>query len=309
MQTEAPNQAESDEKRGQVAGLICYTLWGLLPLLFHAAARAGASPFEIVAWRAIWSLPLALLLVILVGRGAGLRALAAAPKELRALFLSALLIGFNWSLYVWAVDNGQTISASLGYYINPLLNMLAGALLFRERIDRAGHIAIALAAIGVAMQGAALGTFPFVSLALGASFCAYGVVHKRIRADAQTGLLVECAILLLPAVAYALWLEHTGTGVFGRRGDATGLLLFCGPATVLPLVAFGFAAQRVKLTVLGFMQFIAPTLQFAIGLADGETVTPLSAASFLFIWAGVAVFALGARRRMLATRRPILLED
>jgi chloramphenicol-sensitive protein RarD len=303
-------QTDSDQQRGQAAGLICYTLWGLLPLLFHAAAHAGASPFEIVAWRAIWSLPLALLLVILVGRGAGLRALAAAPKEQRALVISALLIGCNWSLYVWAVNNGQTISASLGYYINPLMNMLAGAVLFGERIDRAGHVAIALAAIGVAMQGAALGTFPFVSMALGASFCAYGVVHKQVRADAQTGLLVECAVLLLPAAAYALWLEHTGIGVFGRRGEATALLLFCGPATILPLVAFAFAAQRVKLTVLGFMQFISPTLQFAIGLAAGEKVTPLTMASFLFIWAGVAVFALGARRRMVAaTRRLILLED
>jgi chloramphenicol-sensitive protein RarD len=303
-------QTDSDEPRGQAAGLICYTLWGLLPLLFHAAARAGASPFEIVAWRAIWSLPLALLLVILVGRGAGLRALATAPKELRALLVSALLIGCNWSLYVWAVDNGQTISASLGYYINPLLNMLVGAVLFGERIDRSGQVAIALAAIGVTIQGAALGTFPWVSLLLGSSFCAYGVVHKKIRADPQTGLLVECAILLLPAVAYALWLEHAGVGVFGRRGEATALLLFCGPATVIPLVAFAFAAQRVKLTVLGFMQFVSPTLQFAIGLTDGETVTPLSAASFLFIWAGVAVFALGVRRRMLATtRHPILLED
>jgi chloramphenicol-sensitive protein RarD len=303
-------QTDSDGQRGQAAGLICYTLWGLLPLLFHAAARAGASPFEIVAWRAIWSLPLTLLLVILIGRGAGLRALVGVPKELWALLLSALLIGCNWSLYVWAVDNGQTISASLGYYINPLMNMLAGAMLFGERIDRSGHVAIALAAIGVAIQGAAMGTFPWVSLLLGSSFCAYGVIHKQIRADAQTSLLVECAILLAPAIAYALWLEHTGTGVFGRRGEATALLLFCGPATVLPLVAFAFAAQRVKLTVLGFMQFISPTLQFAIGLADGETVTPLSAASFLFIWAGVAVFAFGARRRMLASmRRPILLED
>ena len=303
-------QTESDEQRGQAAGLICYTLWGLLPLLFHATHRAGASPFEIVAWRAIWSLPLVLALVLLVGRGAGLRALIAEPRELRALFVSALLIGFNWTLYVWAVDNGQTISASLGYYINPLMNMAAGALLFGERIDRTGHIAIGLAAIGVAIQGVALGTFPFVSLALGASFCAYGIVHKRTRADAQTGLLVECAVLLLPAIAYAALLERSGTGVFGHRSGATALLLFCGPATVLPLVAFAFAAQRVKLTVLGFMQFISPTIQFTIGLADGETVTPLGMASFLFIWAGVAVFALGARRRMVASmRRPILLED
>jgi chloramphenicol-sensitive protein RarD len=300
---------ESDEKRGQVAGLLCYTAWGLLPLLFHAAARAGASPFEIVAWRTIWSMPLALLLVVLVGRGAGLRALAAAPRELRTLLLSAALIAINWTLYVWAVDTGQTISASLGYYINPLLNMLAGALFFGERIDRTGRIAIALAAVGVVIQGVALGSFPWVSLLLGTSFCAYGVVHKRMRADAQTGLLVECAILLVPAAAYALWLEYAGGAVFGRRGEATGLLLFCGPATVLPLFAFTFAAQRVKLTILGFMQFISPTLQFAVGLSDGERVTPLGLTSFCFIWAGVGVFAFGARRRMLArTPRPIPLE-
>jgi chloramphenicol-sensitive protein RarD len=290
-------RTESDEKRGQVAGLLCYTAWGLLPILFHAAAHAGASPFEIVAWRAIWSLPLALLLVLLVGRGAGLKALAASPFELRSLFVAAVLIATNWTLYVWAVDNGQTISASLGYYINPLMNMLADALLFGERIEGSGKIAILLAAIGVAIQGAALGTFPWVSLLLGTSFCAYGVVHKRIRVDAQTGLLVECAILLAPAIAYALWMSHTGMGVFGRRGEATALLLFCGPATVLPLFAFAFAAQRVKLTILGFMQFISPTLQFAVGFADGERVTPLSMVSFVFIWAGVGVFALGARRR------------
>ena len=303
-------QTDSDEKRGQVAGLLCYTAWGLLPVLFHAAAHAGASPFEIVAWRTIWSLPLALALVFLVGRGTGLRALASAPGELRMLLVSAILIAINWTLYVWAVDNGQTISASLGYYINPLLNMLAGAMLFGERIDRSGRIAIGFAAVGVAVQGFALGSFPWISLLLGTSFCAYGVVHKRMRADAQTGLLVECLILALPAAAYAFWLEHAGTGVFGHRGAATGLLLFCGPATVLPLFAFTFAAQRVKLTVRGFMQFISPTLLFAIGLADGEKVTPLGLTSFALIWAGVAVFALGARRRMVTSmRRPILLED
>src|SRR3569623_1486255 len=163
-------QTDSDEKRGQVAGLLCYTAGGVLPLLFHAAAHAGASPFEIVAWRTIWSLPLALALVFLVGRGTGLRALASAPGELRMLLVSAILIAINWTLYVWAVDNGQTISASLGYYINPLLNMLAGAMLFGERIDRSGRIAIGFAAVGVAVQGFALGSFPWISLLLGTSF-------------------------------------------------------------------------------------------------------------------------------------------
>ena len=291
---------ETSDRRGTIAGLACYTTWGLLPLLFHAAARLGAGPFEIVAWRAVWSLPLAALLVFWFGRGAGLRALAARPATIPVLLVSAVLIATNWTVYVWAVNNGHTLSASLGYYINPLFNMLAGALLFGERINRPGLVAIGLATIGVVVQGVALGEFPWVSLLLAASFCAYGVVRKRASADPQTGMLVECVVLLAPAIGYVVWLERTTGGVFGRHWDASLILMFCGPATVLPLVAFAFAARRLTLTVLGFMQFIAPTLQFAVGLAAGEQMTPLRAVSFAFIWAGVAVFAAAAWRRTAA---------
>ncbi len=294
---------EAADRRGIAAGLACYTFWGLLPLLFHAAARLGAGPFEIVAWRAIWSLPLAALLVFMFGRGAGLRALAANPRNIRVLLVSSVLIATNWTVYVWAVNNGHTLSASLGYYINPLLNMMAGAMLFGERIDKTGYIAIGLATVGVIVQGLALGEFPWVALLLGASFCAYGVVRKQASADAQTGLLVECVVLLIPAVAYVLWLEHAGASIFGRHLAPSLVLVFCGPATVIPLAAFSFAARRLQLTVLGFMQFIAPTLQFAVGLSAGEHMTPLRAASFVLIWAGVAVYALGVRQRVRTNRR------
>lgn len=269
--------------------------------MFNAAERSGATVFEIVAWRTIWSVPLALVLVFAADRGAGLKALLATPRIIAALALSAVLIAVNWTVYVWAVDNGHTLSASLGYYLNPLLNMVVGAAFFRERMDRFGIIAMALAAVGVLIQGLALGEVPWVSLVLAFSFCGYGVVRKQAAVSAQTGLLVECLLLVIPAIAYAAFLTHAGQGVFGKHTTPTLLLIACGPATVVPLALFAFAARRLPLTLVGFLQFIAPTLQFGVGVLAGELLTPARILSFVFIWAGVAVFAFGAWTR---TRRP-----
>ena len=161
--------------------------------------------------------------------------------------------------------------------------------------------AIALAAVGVLIQGIALGEFPWISLILAFSFAGYGVVRKQAAVSAQTGLFVECLFLVLPALAYAGWLSYAGQGVFGHKAAPTILLIFCGPATVVPLALFAFAARRLPLTIIGFLQFIAPTLQFGCGLFAGEVLTPGRALSFVFIWAGVLVFGLGAWMRM---RRP-----
>ena len=282
------------------AGLVCYFMWGLLPLLLIGVARAGAAPFEIVAWRTLWSVPLAALLVIVMDRGVNLRAIVVQPRAMLVLLGSSALIAVNWTVYVWAANSGHILSASLGYYLNPLLNMAAGAVLFKERISRSGMIAIGLAALGVALQGVALGEFPWVSLVLAVSFCAYGIVRKGAAANAQTGLLVECLILAIPAAAYAVWLAHAGGGVFGKSATPTLLLMLCGPATVIPLALFAFAARRLPLTVIGFMQFLAPTLQFMVGIGEGEALTPLRIVSFGFIWAGVAVFAWAAWSRSQA---------
>lgn len=282
------------------AGLACYTIWGVLPLLFQQMAARGAGAFEIVAWRTAWSVPCAIALVLVTGKTAAFRALFSSPRTLAALVLSACLIGTNWTLYVWAVDSHRTLSASLGYYINPLLNMAVGALFLRERVRATGWIAIVLATIGVAIQTVVLGAPPWVSLALAASFCGYGVVRKQVAADAQSGLLVECLVLFAPALAYVLWLAHAHAGHFGATPAVTVLLMLGGPVTVIPLAAFAWAARRLPLTVMGFLQFIAPTLQFAVGVMGGEALTPLRIVSFGFIWAGVAVFAWGAA---MATRR------
>ena len=286
-----------------VAGLLCYVFWGLLPLIFQAASRAGAAPFEIVGWRTVASVPLAVLLVAATGRLRAMLALLRSPRDLSALLLSAALIGVNWATYVWAVSSGHVLAGSLGYYINPILNMAAGAWLFGERMDRTGWAAAALAAVGVVLQGVALGTFPWISIVLAVTFCGYGVVRKRAAADSQTGLLVECVLLSVPAALYLLWLQRSGGAHFGTTPQVDFWLLMTGPATVFPLFAFTFAARRLPLIAIGFLQFIAPTLLFVIGVHDGEGLSALRLASFAFIWSGVAVFVWGA----LAKARPARL--
>jgi chloramphenicol-sensitive protein RarD len=276
-----------------------------MPALFIAMGRAGASPWEILAQRTIWAAPLAAVLVIAAGQAPEVRSIFGRPRVIGWLALSTLLILANWTVYVWAVTNGRNLEASLGYFINPLLNMAVGAVLFGERIGRIGAAAIALAVVGVGLQTLALGHPPLISLALAGAFCAYGVIRKRVDASAQAGLLVECLFLFLPGLAYALWLSHEGAAMFGRGLGVSLLLATAGPMTVVPLALFSWAARRLPFSIVGFIQFIGPTMGFATGPMNGETLTPLKMVSFLFIWIGAAVFVFGAwragRRLRLAT--------
>ncbi|QUD86563.1 EamA family transporter RarD [Phenylobacterium montanum] len=283
-----------------IAGIACYTLWGVLPLYLRAVAQAGASPLEIIAHRAAWSAPWAGALVLLAGQRRQVAQVFATPRTLGLLTLSALLIAGNWGLFVWAVANGHIMESSLGYYINPLLNMAMGAVLFRERLDLFGKTAIGLAAAGVLVQGVALGHPPMISLALAFSFGFYGLIRKQVAAEAQTGLFVECLVLLVPAVGYIAWLQTHGAGHFFASPGMTALLAFAGPATVVPLALFAWAARRLPLSTVGFLQFIGPTMQFIIGAEGGERLTPVMVASFSLIWLGVLVFVTGAWR---ASRR------
>ena len=286
-----------------VAGVTCYTLWGFLPLLFMGLNSLGSSAWEILAHRALWSVLWAGLLVILARQGGQLAAVLAQPRTMALLALSTALILVNWGGYVWATTHGATLEAALGYYLNPLLNMAAGALLFRERIGRVGKVAIGLAVIGVLLQAVALGRPPWISIALALSFTAYAVIRKGVKADAQTGLFVECLYLTLPGLLYVVWLERSGAGNLTDGWGEALLLIGTGPATVFPLALFAWAARRLNLSTMGFLQFLAPTLQFAIGVMAGESFTPMRGLSFAFIWGGVAVFALAAWRR---NRRPAL---
>jgi chloramphenicol-sensitive protein RarD len=283
--------------RALTAGIGCYLVWGIIPLVFQAMERLGISPWEILANRTVWAVPLALVFVLAARQGGEVLGALRSPRTMAWLTLSALLIATNWSIYIWAVNSGRVLETSLGYYINPLLAMAAGALIFDERIDRLGMLAIALAGLGVAVQAVAISRLPLVSLALAFSFGGYGIVRKRVAASAQTGLLIECLLLVGPGLAYVLWLQHAGAGHLGASPPATAWLLACGPVTAVPLVLFSWAARRIPLSSLGFLQFIGPTIAFVIGVMQGELFTPLRAASFLFIWGGAAVFALAAWRR------------
>jgi chloramphenicol-sensitive protein RarD len=293
-------ESEKEGRAALFAGLGAYGLWGFLPLYFHLLGGLGVGTGEMIAHRTLWSVFWALGLVWLSRQGADVRRVLREPRTMALLALSTLAIFINWTIYVVAVDAGRVIEASLGYYINPLLNMAVGALFFKERMPLTGKVAIGLAAVGVAVQTAALGHLPLVSLGLAISFCAYGILRKQVKADAQTGLFIECLYLALPGLAYVVWLQQSGTAHFLDGPGVALLLLAAGPATVAPLALFAWSARRLSLTALGFLQFVAPTLQFLVGLWLGESFTPMRALSFGFIWAGVAVFAWGAWR---ASRR------
>lgn len=299
------SQAEpgGESRLALTAGVSCYVMWGIVPLVFQAMGRLGIAPWEILANRMVWSVGMALVFVLAARQGHEVRAALRNRRTLAWLMLSSLLIAGNWSIYIWAVNSGRVLETSLGYYIIPLLAMAGGALLFGERVDRMGAVAIGLAATGVAVQAIALGRLPLVSLALAVSFGGYGIVRKHVRASAQTGLLIECLLLAGPGLAYVVWMQARGVGHLGSSLPATAWLLACGPITAVPLVLFSWAARRIALSTLGFLQFIGPTIGFVIGVTQGELFTPLRAASFVFIWGGAAVFALGAWRRS----RPALL--
>ena len=303
------SSAPGSQTPALAAGAGCFLIWGLIPLLFQALGRVGASPWEILAERIVWAVPASILFVILARQGGETRAALRDPRVLKWLALSSLLIAVNWSIYIWAVNSGRVLQTSLGYYLTPLLNMAAGALVFRERLSRSGLIAIGLATVGVAIQAVALGHLPVVSLALAVTFCSYGIVRKRVPASAQTGLMVECLMLLGPALAYAVWLKSQGVGHLGAGAVSTVLLMFSGPATALPLVMFAWAARRVPFSVMGFLQFISPTITLVLGLSQGEPFTPARAVSFLFIWSGVALFLWGAWRRARSEVRAVELTE
>jgi chloramphenicol-sensitive protein RarD len=294
-----PGRAAED-RTSLFAAIAAYTLWGGLSLLFMALGKQGVGAWEITAQRCIWSLPWAAGLVFLARSQAEAWAVLRTPRTLLWLTASATLVSVNWAIFVFASTTGHKLDASLGYYINPLLNMAAGAVLFRERISRLGLLAIALALVGVVLQAAAIGHPPWVALSLAVTFWAYGVIKKQVKASAQVGLFVECLMLAPVGIVYLVWLHGQGIPPLGTTPAAALLILATGPATVIPLALFAFAMRRLPLSLMGFLQFVMPTIAFVIAMTTGEVLTPLTALSFVFIWSGVAAFSAGS---LLAARR------
>jgi len=280
---------------GFLLGLTAYALWGVLPVYFKALSAVPA--VDIVAHRILWSLPF-LAILILVTRGWDkVRAVASRPRTLGILFVTALLIGGNWLLYVYAVTSGHILAASFGYYLNPLANVLLGRFVLREKLVRMQWAAVAIAAAGISVLAAgALGQL-WLSIALCVSFALYGLLRKIVPADALTGLAVETAILFPLAIAWLGWLALASQPVLGTTGMETGLLVFSGVISTTPLLLFTAAARRLPYSTLGMLQFLAPTLQFLIAvLVYGEPFTLAHAIAFVAIWTALALYVVAMLR-------------
>lgn len=288
-------QPTSDVQRGLLAAAAAYGLWGLLPAFLKLLHFA--SPNEVLSARILWSVPFAALAVALTGGFRDARTAVAQPGMLRALLLSSMLIAGNWWVYVWAVANAHVIEASLAYFLTPLVNVAFGVALFGEKLGRVQIAALTLAAAGVLLQAVALGSPPWIALALCATWSTYGLVRKQAPVPAAAGLLVETMILSVPAALGLAWLASQAPLALTQSTTNFTLMALAGPATAIPLILFAFGARRVRFTTLGLLQFIAPSLQFLLGVLYGEPLTALRLASFGLIWAGLAVFMLDAVRR------------
>ena len=269
-----------------------FVLWGLMPLYWHLLKAVPS--LQIVVHRIVWStLLVAGWLLWKQGRG-WLRATLARPRAAWMLALSGGLIACNWGLYIWAVNAGHVVESSLGYFINPLVSVMMGVVFLHERLNRVQWLSVALAATGVAWLTWQYGQPPWIAIGLALSFALYGLIRKLVAVDAVSGLGVESVYLFLPALAVLLWGEAHGSGGFadGWGIGLSALLIFGGALTALPLIGFAYAVRRVPLSVVGLMQYIAPTLQFLLGvLFFGEAFDSERATGFVFIWIALVLFA------------------
>jgi chloramphenicol-sensitive protein RarD len=302
----APGGSAGRHRAGVAAGAGAYLLWGLLTLYWPQ--MEPASPVEILAHRIVWSLLLLVVALTLLRRWAWLTSLRHDAGQLRLLTAAGCLIGVNWYMYIWAVNNQHVLEASLGYYINPLLSALLGVVVLRERLHRGQWAGVALAFLGVAWLVVGANRPPWVSLGLAATFGLYGLAKKRVRLGAMESLTVETATLLLPAAAYLGLLAARGTGTFGAAGAGHALLLVStGLVTAVPLGLFGAGAARIPLAMLGMLQYLTPTIQFLLGvLVLHEPVAAADLAAYGLVWAGLVVFvaAEGRRRRRRRQAEP-----
>ncbi|MDX2275159.1 MAG: EamA family transporter RarD [Hyphomonadaceae bacterium] len=293
-----PSPEESARRAGLIATASAYMLWGFLPLYLKLVSFADVR--EVLGQRILWCVPAALAAVFFMsGWAGGWRELRTAfkPRMLLTLTASACFIFFNWGMYVWLVLHERVIESSLAYFLTPLVSIAVGTLFFGERITLPQAAALGVATAGVVTQGLALGAPPWMALGLCATWSIYVVIRKNAQVSSATGLFVESSVLAPIAVGLVLWTAADG-GLSFTDGVTHGVLLaLAGPATALPLILFAFGARRVSFVTIGLLQFLAPSIQFAIGLAAGEPFTPLRAMSFGLIWVGLAIFCWDVLRR------------
>ena len=285
---------------GVACGIAAYGLWGLIPLYFKAVAHVA--PVEVIAHRAAWSFAVLAALVLVLGRGRETWRNLRSSKLMLLLGLSTLLIAANWLIFIYAVESRQLVQASLGYFINPLVNVLLGVAFLRERLRTAQTASIGLAGVGVAILAGLVGALPWIALALALTFGFYGLLRKIMPVDGLAGLTVETLLMTPVALAYLGYLGLTAEG--GRDLVTWLLLMLSGPVTTVPLLFFVAAARRLRLATLGILQYLAPSLQFLLAVvAFGEPFSSAQLLSFGCIWTAILIYTLDALR---AAQRPAI---
>lgn len=299
----APTATAAPTASGLAPAIAAYTMWGFLPLYLLLVKSVPA--FEFVGWRIIWTLPLCLVIIAVRRQFPDLLTALRSSRTMLALLASAVLIAVNWFVYIWAIMAGEVYATSIGYYLNPLINVLLGTLFLGERLTRWQWLAVGIALAAVALLAAGALTSLWISLTLGFSFGLYGLVRKQVAVGSLPGLTIESAILLAPAAAIAGWYGMSPQGSsFGQDVWMSALIVFSGVVTAVPLLLFAIAARRMDYSTLGFIQYLAPTIVFILGLTVFEQpLAPAKFFSFVLIWIAVAVFVgdLWVRKRRAST--------
>ncbi|MDW1517734.1 EamA family transporter RarD [Vibrio sp. 2026] len=298
-----PEDVQQRARQGILLAIGAYTMWGIAPMYFKSIAQV--SPLEILSHRVIWSF---FLLAALLHFGRHWRSayhIAKDKTKIAYLIASSMLIGGNWLIFIWAVNSNHMLDASLGYYINPLINVLLGMVFLGERLRKLQWFAVVLAGCGVLVQLIVFGSVPVVAMALAMSFGFYGLLRKKVSVDAKTGLFIETLLLLPVAAVYLLFVADTPTSnMLTNPLTLNSLLIAAGVITTLPLLCFTGAATRLKLSTLGFFQYIGPSLMFLLAvLMYGEPFTMDKAITFVFIWGALVVFSFDGLRNNRRSRR------
>jgi chloramphenicol-sensitive protein RarD len=298
------------EKSGILLAISSYLIWGILPVYWKSIDNVPSA--EILVSRVVWAFISTLLLILLLKNGRYLfediKRLWKSQLNFWLLFLASVLISGNWFLYIWAVNNGYLVQTSLGYYINPLISVLLGVFFLKEKLSPAQKVAFILAMIGVLILTFSYGQFPWLSFVLAISFAVYGLLKKQIKLDALRGLTIETFFITPLALGYYIWLFIDNRAVFLHSDVKTDtLLIFTGIATALPLVLFAKGAQRIPLYMVGFLQFIAPTMMLFLGvIIYKESFGQVDLISFIFIWIGLVLFTYLKVIEMLKTKKAVI---
>jgi len=286
----------TEQRRGFLLGVAAYAMWGLFPLYWRILEPAGA--VEILAHRVVWSLVTMVVLTIALRRVKQLRAITRDRRVVVLLVIASIVIGFNWGGFIYGVNSGRVVEVSLGYFINPLVTVLLGVLVIGERLRTLQWCAIGIAGVAVVILTIDYGHPPWIALLLACSFGTYGLAKKKADVEAVESLTFETILLAPLALAYILWLSANGDSNFGSHGTGHALLLTTtGLVTAIPLICFGAAAIRIPMTTIGLLQYLAPTIQFVLGLVVfDEQMTPVMWVGFTLVWVALSIFTVEALR-------------